>query len=480
MKFNKNDIVKSCSRIESGLRLAVDGIKACTFSTGAIEAPNYWDSDSIPPNLTKAMLIDKRRSLFEMLNDDHSDILCKKCLNWEYKPYEQVRFDQLEFVNVAHFSACNLRCNYCGFTKENNFTKEKYSALEVLKIFDPIDVTFDSSVDFNAGEPTLMKDLDEHLNFFRNRRMRTRLYSNGVIFSKSVYDAVFDGTITWLIISVDAGTSETYIKTKKSNSYLNVIKNIFKYREAEFNGVGKIAVKYIFTSDTLEDKDIEGFVFAMLASGVQNIWLLYDYFLFHDAVILDEDKYIDAYAKMYLLFKEYGVIPSHFGDAAAGAVLESADRIITKTKELIDAREKSIINKVNSKKIIFHHNIKIFREEPIPNFNFNKKINHEELIKYICSSSKILIAPAGALTLKIINEIPTEYIKNIKLISDLSLSKQGSEIRGIKVVGYKDLNNDDFDHLLITNEYFSNAIVYDIGKTCDISVKKVILLNIVK
>ena len=82
MKFNKKDIVKSCSRIESGLRLAVDGIKACTFSTGAIEAPNYWDSNSIPPNLTKAMLIDKRRSLFEMLNDENSNILCKKCLNW--------------------------------------------------------------------------------------------------------------------------------------------------------------------------------------------------------------------------------------------------------------------------------------------------------------------------------------------------------------------------------------------------------------
>ena len=79
--------------------------------------------------------------------------------------------------------------------------------------------------------------------------------------------------------------------------------------------------------------------------------------------------------------------------------------------------------------------------------------------------------------MKIISDIPQAHIGNIKLIGDLSLSKQGSEIRGIKVVGYKDLKTDDFDHLLITNEYFANAIAHDVGKTCDISAKKVVLLN---
>jgi len=53
MEFKPNDIVKSCERIERGLRLAFDGVKACTFSTGAMEAPNYWNANEIPKNLTK-------------------------------------------------------------------------------------------------------------------------------------------------------------------------------------------------------------------------------------------------------------------------------------------------------------------------------------------------------------------------------------------------------------------------------------------
>ncbi|AKD25231.1 Organic radical activating enzyme [Polynucleobacter duraquae] len=216
--YAPHQIVKSCSRIESGLRLAHDGVRACTFSTGAVEAPNYWGPDEIPLNLTKQMIVDKRRALFERLNDPNdNDFLCRKCTHWVEKEYKEIRFDQLEFVNVAHFSACNLRCNYCGFTKNNDFKKEKYSALNILKHFDAKDVTFEASVDFNAGEPTLMKDLDEHLIFFRENKMRVRLYSNGIIFSQAVYDAVKDGTITWLIISVDAGTPSTYFKTKKSN-----------------------------------------------------------------------------------------------------------------------------------------------------------------------------------------------------------------------------------------------------------------------
>jgi len=474
MKYDQNQIVKSCSRIESGLRLAFDGVKACTFSTGAVEAPLYWEADKIPPNLTKEMIVEKRRQLFERLNDPNdNDLLCRKCTHWVEKEYKDVRFDQLEFVNVAHFSACNLRCNYCGFTKTNNFEKEKYSALKILRQFDANDITFEASVDFNPGEPTVMKDLDEHLDFFRKYNIRVRLYSNGVIYSQAVYDAVKDGTITWLIISVDAGTPSTYYKTKKRNCFSDVIKNIAKYKEAESNGIGKVAAKYIFTEDTLGDDDLFGFLYAMLAIGIVNVWFLHDYTLSHFDNLDDKGSYIEAYAKLYNLFVSWGITPLHFGDASAGDVIPVMKTFQEKTKTRIE--ELRINN--NSTKSIDASKIVILKNKQ-RNFDNYKRYQLKdmaELLKDI-KAANVLVAPSGVATLNLLSDSNFNKL-NISSFADLSISKHGKKINDILVRSYKDLKNIKFEKIIITSEYFMNSILNDISECVDISKKEIYLIS---
>ena len=469
-KYKDSDIVKSCSRIESGLRLAYDGVRACTFSTGAVEAPNYWDANSVPKDLTKSMIIEKRKWLFERLNDPTDDgILCRKCTHWVEKPFKEVRFDRLEFVNVAHFSACNLRCNYCGFTKENHFFKEKYSALHILEKFDRDDITFEASVDFNAGEPTLMRDLDEHLSFFKKNNMRVRLYSNGVIYSQAVYDAIVDGTITWLIISVDAGTPSTYLKTKKADQYNQVIKNLAKYREAEVFGEGKVAAKYIFTADTLSDDDIHGFIYSMISIGVSNIWLLYDYFLFHKDNLDDQKYMIKAYVKMYVEFLKWGKIPFHFADGAAGDVIPLAKKFMDETKELINLEVHKIgkpEKDSNKNKAFDFKDIKIVRENNKGNYK-HKRYGLTDIKQAIYENqldrSRSIVVPVGVATLNLLDNNLLDKI-NIVALADLSKTKQGRYINNVEVKSYKNLLNVDFDNIVITSDYFKNAILEDIER----------------
>jgi len=472
--FKADDIVMSCSRIESGLRLAHDGVRACTFSTGAVEAPNYWDVDNIPIDINKNMIVEKRKELFNRLNDStDTDLLCRKCTHWVKKKYEEVRFDQIEFLNVAHFSACNLRCNYCGFTKTNDFQKEKYSALKILRQFSKEDVTFESSVDFNAGEPTLMKDLSEHLEYFRSNGMRVRLYSNGVIYSQAVFDAVQDGTITWLIISVDAGTPTTYTKTKKADNFNDVIANIAKYREAEINGKGKVAAKYIFTEDTLGDDDIFGFLYAMMAIGITNIWMLYDYTLSHFDSLEDKKNYIESYARMYTEFLKWGITPLHFGDSAAGDVIPIMKEFMDLTKQTIEILIK---NKIDLK-AVDKSQIIIFKKRSI-------KFVPEKIFKKIdlitldddFKNNKIIVAPSGVATLNLLDD---DYFKRLNIVAfcDLSISKIGKKLNNINIYSYKDINSIDFNKILITSEYFFNDILNDMNQAVDLSNKEIFLLS---
>ena len=45
----------------------------------------------------------------------------------------------------------------------------------ILKQFETEDVTWNSAVDFNGGEPTLLKDFDEYIQYFHDRK--TQFYS---------------------------------------------------------------------------------------------------------------------------------------------------------------------------------------------------------------------------------------------------------------------------------------------------------------
>lgn len=54
--------------------------------------------------------------LFNQLNDNVTDVVCKKCSMVEHKPFKEVRFDQVGVIDHAPRTVCNLRCDFCGFT----------------------------------------------------------------------------------------------------------------------------------------------------------------------------------------------------------------------------------------------------------------------------------------------------------------------------------------------------------------------------
>ena len=223
------------------------------------------------------MIVEKRKWLFELLNDDHSDISCKGCKLVRTKLYSDVNFTRLGHIDLAATTICNLRCVFCGYTKRGEFYNSKYDALSILREFAAEDVEWDSVVDFNGGEPALLRDMDEYLDFFASRRIRVILYTNAVEFKQSIYDRLADGSIQWVCTSLDAGTPSSFMRLKKRDHYLQVLENLTRYAHAGSQGGGMLAVKYIFCDENCDDDDVAGFTYAMLAIRPQKVWLTFDF-----------------------------------------------------------------------------------------------------------------------------------------------------------------------------------------------------------
>lgn len=319
MNFKPDDLVKSCPRLESGLRFGPDGIRACIL--GAFAAPLYWTSDEAADlNITKEMIVAKRRELFEQLNSEEGpEIDCHHCQMVVTKPFKDVDFTRLGQIDHAATTICNLRCKFCGFTHQDLFIKKMYDELAILREFQPENVEWDSVVDFNGGEPSLLPNVPEHLEYFTSRRVRVRFMTNSLKFHPAVAEALASGAIQWVCTSVDAGTPATYEHMKKRDGYAQVLENLARYAEAGRQGGGRLAMKYIFSADNCGDEDIEGFVEAVLAIRPHQVWLTFDFSVLYgvradsdDMGGYDFSRDIQAYAKMFVRFEQHGITPVHY------------------------------------------------------------------------------------------------------------------------------------------------------------------------
>lgn len=352
MKFDENQIVKTCSKLESGLRFGPEGLRACQL--GPFAAPVYWsEKDLANSKVTKEDLIQKRIELFNQLNDDITDVVCKKCSMVEHKPFKEVRFDQLGVIDHAPRTVCNLRCDFCGFTvaekegrTEDGFVEQQFDSLEIMKLFKPEDVRWDSWVDFNGGETSLLKNINEYIDFFTKMKIRILLFTNSVKFDSSIYNGLKNGSIQWVVTSIDAGTASTYMDTKVGNQYEKVLENSARYAYAGAQGGGNFAVKYIFTENNCSDDDMIGFTYAMLAIRPQKIWLTFDFTPFgsippdaDDFAGYDFSKQIKAYVKLYNLLKKHGIKAVHYTEGHLAKISKPGKLLLQKIYEELKKSE---------------------------------------------------------------------------------------------------------------------------------------------
>ncbi|MEI7429027.1 MAG: radical SAM protein [Betaproteobacteria bacterium] len=463
MNNQTKGLVKSCPKLESGLRLGQEGIHACQL--GPFSSPIYWTAEeAIGINITRDMIVEKRRWIFDLLNDSHSDTPCKHCHMVVLKRPEDVRFDQLGHIDLAATTTCNLRCTFCAYTQLDTFAEAKYDALSVLRLFDPIDVVWDAAVDFNGGEPTLLKDFDEYIEYFASRRIRVFLYTNALIFRQSVYDGLVKGTIRWVCASLDAGSPSTYERLKKSKRYSNVLETITRYAHAGNLGGGQLSVKYIFSKDNSDDDDVIGFSYSMLAIRPQEVWLTFDFDPLcnlpgdcADFGGYDYTRQIDAYAKTYLLLEKHGMEAVHFPEKHLAVVSLQGKLLLQAAKEEISHLRKptkpsaSVQLKLKDFRGLVDTKSTVETNDSIPQLALSPLrifTPGQEWHPFSLQGKRIALAPACTLS-RYVRALPELAEASIVGFFDRDTTLHGKCIDGVEVFPYNALSSMSPDIVIV-------------------------------
>jgi organic radical activating enzyme len=156
-----------------------------------------------------------------------------------------------DVINLSHWRKCNLRCIYCYTVIENMpELDETYQALPLMKqlvsenALDP-----KAQIFWGGGEPTILGEFEALFHFFNMHGIYQHLNTNGVAFSIALFDALptFNGE---LMVSVDAGTAETFKLLKKANAFDRVMRNLSKYADA---AADKITAKFILKDESCNE-----------------------------------------------------------------------------------------------------------------------------------------------------------------------------------------------------------------------------------
>lgn len=434
--FKADDIVKSCCKLESGLNLCIQGIRACT--RGAFMPPLFCTAEEVASGkVTKDFIVQKRKEYIRMLNDENAAMDCKQCLMVHEKRYGDINFERLGHIDIQHYTLCNLRCSYCAYTRDNMFFHPQYDALKVFQVFDAKDVEWNSHVDFAGGEPTLLEDLPEYLAFFKQQRIRVLMFSNAIRFSQCIADGLADGSIFGLVTSIDAGTPNTFRSLRGKDAYLKVLENLSRYAKAGSLGKGMVAAKYIFCDENLSDDDIAGFAYAMLAIRPQQVWLTFDFApMYLGDSGHDYTPKIKAYAKLFLLLKKHGLEAFHYYKEAISTFSKEG-------KAIMDA----LLREIEASQPERHEDflLRDFRRGETGRLNSLKKIQfNEDDIQFTdlekgklrLEGKRVLLVPATVLTEKLLEHPEIQKAAWVGFL-DRNPVQHGKAIKGKTIYAYE-------------------------------------------
>ena len=215
-------------------------------------------------------------------------IIPEKCTGCYYlKENEWNSEDYIDEVLIGHWTHCNCNCVYCYTEKDKKFfnANKTYNIYPVIK--DMIEkgvLSKNATITFGGGEPTILNEFDDIINFLLdNYFFGIRVHTSGIKYSPALARAINE-IRGYVVVSVDAGDSNTYKKIKGVDKYSQVRESIRKYAlHTTFLSRYFVGAKYIIIpgiNDTIEQ--LENWLQAN-----------YDLGLFTTVLDLEENWYLE-------------------------------------------------------------------------------------------------------------------------------------------------------------------------------------------
>jgi len=266
----------SCEYIQHGFNADYEDIKMCCFNTHEgggrqILIPNYYGE-----TIDWDKFFREKREMRELNKQGITLERCKGCFFLKERMWDDE--DYIDYMVFNHWTRCNCKCNYC-FTSENftEFAKRpNYNMYEQIKeLVRRGQVRPGGEIGFGGGEPAILDEFEPMVNLLIDAGMdNIRVHSSGIKYSPAMERGIEKGVLS-VVVSVDSGTPETYLKIKNVNSFDKVWQNIRKYASAQTENKGLARTKYIIIpgfNDTQEE--LQKWFDLTVDAGVR--WIILD------------------------------------------------------------------------------------------------------------------------------------------------------------------------------------------------------------
>jgi pyruvate-formate lyase-activating enzyme len=248
---NINNKGKTCYWINNSLSLLTKGLSFCCVPG---RRPPLLPYDEIIDNKYSFYMNEYHTKVVEKLNDENN---CDICINCELiEECNYINTDDsytIRNVHLAFDGVCNFDCIYCSRNGRND--KLCDTIPDVKNILSDIDLSVCDYIDVTCEEITALPTGGEILKYLESLCIPLHVFSNCSIFMQELADAIKNNVGSKIVVSVDAGTKETFAQIKQRDVYEKVVDNIKKYSR-----FGNVSLKYILLPDINDDEiNIEGF-----------------------------------------------------------------------------------------------------------------------------------------------------------------------------------------------------------------------------
>lgn len=268
--FNQKHKYISCDLIEHGLDFFTDSINFCCRIP-----PTERGYKKILDNYYGELIDFKKFFKIKRYyrNEMKKGNIIPECKNCIYlREQEWDNEDYISFINFNNWTICNEHCVYCWLNDKDRPHQKQYNVYPAIRdMAEKGYLRKGGNITIAGGEPSVAPEFNDLIKLFIDYDLSSiRILTNATRYSPIVERGIKEGRLN-IVVSVDSGTRETFIKVKRFDFYDKVWENIQKYALAQ-PLYDRVKTKFILIPGYNDTKDeIIAWINKSIEAGVKNV-----------------------------------------------------------------------------------------------------------------------------------------------------------------------------------------------------------------
>ena len=270
LNYEQVEKYASCEYLQGYLLIQREELGFCFDSFGRNKPPIVKKQSDTETSIDR--FIKEKTSLIKQVREGQDGHPCAGCrdIRVRYWPNEY----RIRHLNFYDYRGCNIQCSYCDVKKTIAEAKRPSEVFNYVKFIDYLNesglIEEDFRCDIQPGEITVHPYKNEILS-------AVKLYPNVFFTNALIYDQgiaeILENGLSYVYVSVDAGTRETFSSIKGIDAFERVCRNIREYSKH-----GTVELKYIILPGINDNyQDMYGFIQLCESIQVQNVMISRNY-----------------------------------------------------------------------------------------------------------------------------------------------------------------------------------------------------------